>query len=237
MKKITAVLFDLDGTLLPMDQNEFMHAYFSRLARALAPRGYEPHALIDAVWAGTAAMVKNDGSRTNEDAYWECFCKIFGETAVDEKVLLERFYSTDFEEVSESCGFDPTAASTVRKLRTMGYRTILATNPLFPAVATRARMRWAGLKEADFEFFTAYENSHFTKPNIDYYREVLDRAGLSPEECLMVGNDVGEDMIARELGMDVFLVEKHLINKNDIDITQYPHGNFDDLVAYISKQY
>ena len=60
------VLFDLDGTLLPMDQDVFIRAYFGGLAQKLAPLGYEPKQLLDAVWAGTGAMVKNDGSRTNQ---------------------------------------------------------------------------------------------------------------------------------------------------------------------------
>ena len=49
---IKAVLFDLDGTLLPMDMNAFMKIYFGGLSKALAPYGYEPKSLIDAVWAG-----------------------------------------------------------------------------------------------------------------------------------------------------------------------------------------
>ena len=35
--KLDTVLFDLDGTLLPMDQDVFIKAYFGRLARKLAP--------------------------------------------------------------------------------------------------------------------------------------------------------------------------------------------------------
>lgn len=58
---ITTILFDLDGTLLPMDQEAFTTGYFKSLAKKLAPYGYEPKSLVDAIWAGTAAMVKNDG--------------------------------------------------------------------------------------------------------------------------------------------------------------------------------
>lgn len=49
----------------------------------------------------------------------------------------------------------------------------------------------------------------------------------------MVGNDVGEDMIAQTLGMKVFLLTDCLINKEDTDISVYPHGSFDELLAYI----
>ena len=71
--KITTVLFDLDGTLLPMDMNEFIKAYFGGLARRLAPLGYEPQKLVNSIWQGTAAMVKNDGKTTNEERFWQGF--------------------------------------------------------------------------------------------------------------------------------------------------------------------
>ena len=76
---ITTILFDLDGTLLPMDQEAFTTGYFKLLAKKLAPYGYEPKSLVDAIWAGTAAMVKNDGSCTNEQAFWKKFAAIYGE--------------------------------------------------------------------------------------------------------------------------------------------------------------
>ena len=50
MSKITTVLFDLDGTLLPMDQDTFVKAYFGRLAKKLAPQGYETEHLVSAIW-------------------------------------------------------------------------------------------------------------------------------------------------------------------------------------------
>ena len=113
------------------------------------------------------------------------------------------------------------------------YRVALATNPLFPAVATLSRIQWAGLNPEDFELVTTYENSRFCKPNPDYYREILGKLKLDGEECLMVGNDVGEDMIARRLGMKVFLLTDCLINKDNADISQFPNGSFPELLHYI----
>ena len=65
---IRAVLFDLDGTLLPMDQDAFIKKYFGLLAQRLAPYGYEPKKLIDTIWKAISAEMTNDGSRTNEEA-------------------------------------------------------------------------------------------------------------------------------------------------------------------------
>lgn len=82
---------------------------------------------------------------------------------------------------------------------------------------------------------TTYENIGWCKPNLDYYREVLRRAGLKAEECLMVGNDAGEDMVAAESGMKVFLLTDCLINKSGEDISRYPNGSFEELKNYVSK--
>lgn len=228
------ILFDLDGTLLPMDQEVFIESYFRRLAAKLAPKGYEPKKLIDGVWAGTAAMVANDGDCTNEEVFWRKFASVVGERAMGDIPLFEEYYAKEFQEVRKDCGFQPKAKELVEKLKKGGYRLVLATNPLFPKIATLSRIRWAGLEPEDFEYITTYENSHYCKPNPKYYEEILERIGCSAADCLMVGNDVEEDMTAEALGMKVFLLTDCLINKKEEDISRYPNGGFDRLEQFIS---
>ena len=233
---ITTVLFDLDGTLLPMDQDVFVKDYFGRIAAKVAPAGYDPRRLIDTIWRGTAAMVKNDGSKTNEEVFWDYAVSVFGDKILQDKYLFDEFYEFEFDKVKASCGYHPAAAELVKSLKEKGIRAALATNPIFPARATQWRIRWAGLRPEDFEFYTAYENSCHSKPNPDYYREVLARMDVKPEECLMVGNDVGEDMVAAQLGMSVFLLTDCMINKANADISVYPHGSFEDLNRYLQTR-
>lgn len=233
MSHIKAVLFDLDGTLLPMDQNVFVRAYFGLLAKKLAPSGYDADKLIDTIWGGTAAMVKNDGNATNETVFWNFFASVFGEKCREDEPIFDDYYRNEFQTVQASCGYDKRAAEAVSLLKSKGIRVALATNPIFPAVATESRIRWAGLNRGDFELVTTYENSCHCKPNPDYYRDVLRELKLSPEECIMVGNDVSEDMVASTLGMQVFLLTDCIINKKNADITAYPHGDFDALLAFL----
>ena len=230
---ITTILFDLDGTLLPMDQEVFVKSYLSRLARKMAPCGYDPDTLIKAVWAGTGAMVKNDGSATNREVFWKVCNTMFGRDTMADEPLFEEFYHCEFQEVRQDCGCDPRAAEAIREIKALGYRTVLATNPLFPPIATQSRVRWAGLSPEDFECITTYDNSVHCKPNLDYYRDILGKLDLKAEQCLMVGNDVSEDMVARDLGMQVFLLTDCIINKENKDISQYPNGSFPELLAYI----
>ena len=234
---IDTVLFDLDGTLLPMDQEEFVNTYLGALAKKLAPQGYEPKHLVAAVWAGTKAMVENGGEKTNEEVFWEDFCHIFGQQAKKDMPLFEEFYATDFALARTVCGFAPQAAELIEGLKERGVTLALATNPLFPDIATRQRIRWAGLDPADFTLVTTYENSCRCKPSPEYYREVLGKLGKKPEQCIMVGNDVDEDMVpARELGMEVFLLTDCLINRKNRPLDRFPHGDFAELKDFLLKQ-
>lgn len=230
---VTTVLFDLDGTLVPMDQDVFVKNYFKRLAAKLAPHGYEPGQLVDTIWRGTAAMITNTAEKCNEEAFWDVAVSVYGDKILQDKIYFDEFYETEFDHVKEVCGFNPKAAETVRKLKSDGYRAVLATNPIFPSKATELRIGWAGLKPEEFELYTTYENINRCKPNPDYYTEITKKIGVQPQECLMVGNDVGDDMVAETIGMKVFLLTDCLINKDGVDISQYPNGSFDELNAYI----
>ena len=232
--KLTTVLFDLDGTLLPMDQDEFVKYYFGLLAKKIAPLGYDPKTLAGNIWAGTAAMVKNDGSCTNEEAFWKKFSSIYGEDVRKDEPVFREFYENEFSGARASCGFNPKAAETIHTLKKQGFRVVLATNPIFPAVATENRIRWACLEPSDFEVYTTYENSCHCKPNPDYYRDILAQIGADPAECLMVGNDAVEDVAVEQLGMKVFLLMDCLINKQNADISQYPNGGFPELADFLN---
>ena len=149
--------------------------------------------------------------------------------------MFEDFYRNEFQEIRHVCGFDSRAADAIRAIKALGYRVALATNPLFPAIATYSRARWAGLDPEDFDLITTYEDSRHCKPNPAYYQDVMDALKVKAEECVMVGNDVDEDMIAEKLGLKVFLLTDSLINKSGTDIAAYPHGSFPELMAFIAS--
>ena len=230
---IKAILFDLDGTLLPMNQNEFVKGYFGLLCEKLTPFGYEPKTVVSAIWAATKAMIKNDGKKFNEEVFWENFSDILGKEILELKYIFDKFYIEEFKKTKENCGYNPQAKEVINLVKENGLRVVCATNPIFPKQATMHRMNFAGLEVEDFEYFTHYENSKYCKPNPDYYRQVLDVTGLKPEECIMVGNDATEDVAAMELGIRVFLLTDCLINEKSVDISGIPQGKFEDLKQFI----
>jgi HAD superfamily hydrolase (TIGR01549 family) len=234
---IRTILFDLDRTLLYMDQDKFLDLYFSRLVAWLAARGYNREAVQKHIMGGTMAMIRNDGSRLNERAFWEYFSEACGVDAATALPVFEAFYREVFPEVvQETCAPDPAAKEVVERLKGEGYSLVLATNPLFPRVATECRICRAGLRPSDFIHRTTYENASYSKPNPAYYREILEKLGLRAEECLMVGNDAEEDMAAAKAGLQVFLRTDYLINPKGLDISCYPRGGFAELLDFLAEQ-
>ncbi len=229
-------IFDLDGTLLPMpDQEHFINTYFKALSKKFIPLGYDPQEMMKAVWIGTKAMIENDGTMSNEQRFWNVFCATMGEKARELEENFDDFYRNEFEAARATTSSHPLAPECIRLLKEKGYTLILATNPLFPKVATYKRLGWAGLYPKDFDHITTYENSSYCKPNLEYYKELLRLRGKQPSECIMVGNDVLEDMCAAELGMETFLLKDCLICPEGVDISGLKQGSFEELLTIIRK--
>lgn len=231
---LQAILFDLDGTLLPMDNDAFTQVYFRLLAQTAAPWGYtDPKYMVKTIWAGVEAMVRNDGSRSNYDAFWQTFGRMMGEEKLADIPKFNTFYVNQFNDAVAATEPAPLALEAVRLAHEKAETVILATNPIFPLAGDFTRMNWIGLKESDFDWITAYENSCHSKPNPAYYRDLLTQFGLDPARCLMIGNDVGEDMAAANAaGIPAYLITDHLINRENIPIT-CPSGSYAGMVEYL----
>ena len=226
-----AVLFDLDGTLLPMDFDEFTRGYFSLLANAVAPLGYEKRTMIASMWQGVAAMTQNCGPRTNSEVFWEVFSSLEGKQAYDHIPLFDAFYETEFHGAKSLTQPTPNARAAVDAARACSERVVLATNPIFPEVAVRSRLAWAGLSVDDFDLVTHYDNSTSSKPNPRYYEEIAEKLGLAPSRCLMVGNNADEDIVpAKAAGFDTFLLTDCLMSKSET-LPETKMGSWEELTS------
>jgi len=232
---LNTILFDLDGTLAPFDQNSFIQTYFKALVRRLVPMGYDGEKLVPTLWKGVDAMVENDGSQTNRQRFWSVFTRELGIQALALESVLDDFYTREFDAVRSVLQEDVDRGPLIRGLRGKGYTVVLATNPVFPAVAVETRLNWVGLTSTDFDWVTTYENSRRSKPDPGYYRDILARVGRRGEECLMVGNNPLDDMSALEAGLSVYLVTDYIENPGGVPVENYPHGSFRAVQASLEK--
>lgn len=236
---INTILFDLDGTLLPFDQKDFIKAYFGQIGKCFAKMGLDPKRACECVWTGTNAMTSNDGTQLNCDAFWSAFAESYGGIDTEQLMVIQgqtdSFYSNDFDLVKSVVRKTCASATIVKKLARAGYTVALATNPIFPPEAVETRLSWVGLRSRDFAYVTHYKNSVCCKPSPDYYNGILKKIDRRPEQCLMVGNSVPEDMCARGMGMKIYLVNEFLENPDNQDTTDYLQGTIEDFEKYMEQ--
>ncbi len=229
-------LFDLDGTLLPMNMRVFTDAYLTAFCdRFVGALGIDARTLVRALWTGTGAVLKNDGECLNVEVFWRTMSRCCGKDMRGYADSFDDFYRSDFEEIRRFTGFQPRANELIGQIKQSGAKLIIATNPVFPKSATFARIRWAGLDPNDFDYVTVYDNSSACKPNLNYYDEICSICSIHPEDSVMIGNDVDEDMVASRLGFDTFLVTDCLLNRSEKDYSVYRNGSFDDMCDYIES--
>lgn len=232
-----ALLFDLDGTLLPMDREEFVRAYLPGISAVAASLG-DPRAIANCILQGSYAMVKStEPGRTLEQVFWDAFEKLSGITrGASEEIFQSYYHSPAFDKVREVTPAEPLVPEIIAEAHRTGMRVILATSPLFPRIATEKRIAWAGLTPGDFEFITTYETFHASKPNREYYEELLAFAGLAAADCIMIGNDAREDLPApRALGMETFLLLNHAILPVGYTYACDHEGDYAALLAFLKS--
>jgi FMN phosphatase YigB (HAD superfamily) len=210
-----AILFDLDGTLLNIDMQQFIPKYFKKMALMASKEGIpDAGQLVEQVYRSTGVMIADKNSAvTNEEVFKQDF---FAATGWEEEPVLkflDKFYAEGFPLLQKHSASFPGIPQMMEKLVAQNIRIVIATNAVFPLTALEQRLAWAGLGDFNFELITSYEIMHFCKPHPEYYQEILSLIGLPAEECLMVGNDIGEDLPAGTIGMKTFLVENMLIDK------------------------
>ena len=231
---IKAMIFDLDGTLLPVEQETFTKAYFARLGQRVAKLGFEPKAFIDGVWQGTRAMFRNDGTYRNDQVFWSTLPQALGQAIPGVREDLDDFYQVEFGLLGQELGPFPDRSGLIRQLKRRGFRLVLASNPVFPLAAVEHRLHWLGLELGDFEFVTDYAACTYCKPAVAYYRQICERLAENPSDCLMVGNSVPEDGLPMEvLGGQAFLVTD-MLEGDAAGLERFPHGDWAALEGWLA---
>jgi FMN phosphatase YigB (HAD superfamily) len=230
---LNTLLFDLDGTLLPMDLDKFMHAYFEHLVPRLASV-IDGQTAVREIWAATKAMIENEEpEKTNLQVFKESFLSAIGLAEEEIWPLFDKFYEEGFGELRRYTEPTPISREICRIAADKGYQLVLATNPIFPETAIRHRMEWAGIADIPFRLVTTLEEMHFCKPNPKYYVEIVDKLDVSPFSCMMFGNDVQEDGVAGKLGMETYLVKDYLIDHGRGHFEFTHEGTLADVLEFV----
>lgn len=230
--KVKAVLFDLDGTLLASDFEEQINAYMRRLVTYVQRHlpAYAATLPRDINKAIMELLSDPCPDTTVADKFWARYCIRTGAVRQEMEPVLNRFYETEYGEVGASYRPVPQMLEAVALCRRRGNKTAVATNSLYPLSAIEWRIRWAGLKPADFDCITHYDNMRFAKPNPAYYREAAALLGVPEQACVMVGNDIDNDMIAAQTGMRTFLLTDFLEGMEEYT---GPRGGYDMLLEWM----
>lgn len=240
-REYRAVCFDLDGTLLPMDIQEFLGSYFKSLTEFIAQRGADPQLLKKALNAGTHAMTLNQGPQTNEQVYWSTFMDVMERHAPEQErrtleqwqELFTEFYETRFDAVGRNSEPSLAMVRAVKTLAEKNYPLLLTTMPLFPPVAVKLRLGWAGIDADLFSRLTQYENSTAAKPSLRYYAENLAAMDVDGADVLMVGNNTVEDLAFCKLGADAYLVTDYLLDPVGLDLATVKHGSAQEFADWV----
>lgn len=231
---MNTILFDLDGTLLPMDIILFEKIYFEELAKDFADI-MSPKELAKNIWSSTKIMVQNTEHTTNEEIFMADFTARMN---IELPILQKRFddfYDTSFFKIKESVIDIKCIKESVNILKSKGYTVALATNPLFPKKAIHHRINWAGFEPDDFSYISTFEKNHYCKPQLKYYEEILKDIDKKAEDCLMVGNDVQEDLIAKNLGIKTYLITNNLLHRTKEKIITDHIGEYEDFYEFVKN--
>lgn len=229
---IQHILFDLDGTLLHFDHMQFVKNYLGLLSKKFAHLT-EPKNFAQQVWQATLAMIQStDSTKTNQQVFWEYLNTHVTLPEKETELLIEEFYNDEFHQLKTMMTI-PDIQPLFDKLLAKKLSLTVATNPVFPPTAVKARLHWAGLDHVDFKLITTYDNSNYCKPNPLYFQEIITKLGAKPEECLMIGNDVTEDLAAGKIGIKTYLLTDFIINRNNAPIIADYTGTVADLTRDI----
>lgn len=230
-----AILFDLDGTLLPIKMEDFENLYFKGLSLHFSD-WMEAKTLIEMVWKATEAMVMSQDDRSNETVFFEAFTPLIGKSRIEEaRNRFEKFYLGSFKELKLGLHASPSWKPILNELRNRGFKLVCATNPIFPMLATQQRLSWIDLSFEDFDLVTTFESSNACKPQLKYYQDIFKHIEVKPQEAMMIGNDTFEDLVVSRLGTQTYLVTNFIKKSAHGSIPPTYRGNSDECIDFLRQ--
>ncbi|MHA1967481.1 MAG: HAD family hydrolase [Candidatus Hodarchaeales archaeon] len=205
---ISTLLFDIDNTLIIFNEKDFINIYAKGIHKYFESEFESPEEFMEIFLKSTGKMFENEpdgvSNLTKFALDFEKKTKLPHSDIINR--LLE-FYQNDFDQIKLAIKVDPIAMKLL-KLAEKHFTIVAATNPLFPAIANEIRLSWGSInsKSINWNEITSADHYKYTKPNQEYYIELLEKIKKKPEECMMIGDDKVNDMVAGKLGIKTYNV-------------------------------
>ncbi|HUU79152.1 MAG TPA: HAD family hydrolase [candidate division Zixibacteria bacterium] len=202
---INTLLFDMDSTLISIDEQGFSKKYFHLLHKT---HFYELDFMffVDAMVDITRyVMTTKLPKELTVDTFVKEMSKHFEISPEEIKSNLLDFYHNEYSQLKSYIRPVRGVKKLIKNCFAKGYDVVVATTPIFPEVAIMKRLKWGGLHNFDYKLVTHAENMYYSKPQEEYYTEVLSKINKEINECLMIGNEFMADIIGpTKLGMKTF---------------------------------
>jgi FMN phosphatase YigB (HAD superfamily) len=224
--KIKYLLLDLDGTLIQFDIDVFIQEYLRLIQKQFSHYSFA-NFVPEWIMTGTDIMLSDLETITNKEKFLRFFCQKTGLFENEIWEIFLHFYNEDYEHIKEITKPIPGAKEFLEAAQAKGFTLILATQPIFPEIAIRKRLYWAGVDHIPFSLITHIENMYASKPHPQYFEQILSILGAMSDQCLMIGNDREMDLASDKVGIASYYLTEN--NEKDIPEGQKLYGNFDNL--------
>lgn len=226
------ILFDLDGTLLPMDNDVFLKTYVGSISKYFSDI-VDPMKFSKALLEASELTIRNGDQETNDIVYMKYFGELLGVNTDEYYQKFYDYYDHEFDICKQATKQSEEIIKAVSILKEKGYDIVIATNPLLPLKANLKRIQWAGLDPNDFLHITSFEGCTSCKPRKEFYIEILNEIGKTVEECIMVGNDTIDDLSVSQIGMETYLITDCIINHSNELFKPTNTGSYHDFLGFV----
>lgn len=200
-------IFDLYGTLVDINTNEWKASLWKNMAVIYSMHGadYTPSTLKKAYYAclkEQIALIPKEKYTTNPEPQIEyVFQKMFTEKGIDCTLELAKEIGLVFRAISlKYIKLYDGVHELFDAIRQSGGKAYLLSNA--QRIFTEPEIRMLGIYD-EFEDVVISSDIGCAKPDIKFYRYILEKHHLNPKESIMIGNDYITDIRgAYQAGID-----------------------------------
>ncbi|MFW9921965.1 MAG: HAD family hydrolase [Candidatus Thorarchaeota archaeon] len=223
---INALLFDMDSTIIQIEEYDFSKNYFQLLHNHYFPE-LDMRFFYQSMHEITKnVMINSFPKEFTMETFMREMSSKFNQTPEELYVKFMSFYNNEYDKLEKYISPMKGVKNLMNECIERGFEIIVATTPVFPEVAITKRLKWGGLGDFDFKLVTHAENMHFSKPRVEYYIEILSYIKKKVTECMMIGNEfIGDIVGPTKLGMKTFYCPVPSINEEFYDSPEFKKYN------------